>query len=194
LRSKVSTTQLTNIDSEGETSATPESTDDYLEDLAEDKDSDDDVIFTGTTLSTGKRDNSTDGSGRMAGGSPKNNLVGSGDESSNVQADASKPPKDAFGRGLTSNDGFLIMPTMKMTKSDTFARPGMYIVGRRQMSHFTDKKSTLAMSCPAGSIKMAQMPMTTMNRRNSSPMLGNRTHSVRLGIRRSLDLTGEQNM
>lgn len=51
-----------------------------------------------------------------------------------------------------------------------------------------DEQSMSAMSCPT---PLAQRMRGTMNRRYSNPVDA-KTHSVRLGIRRSLDLTGEQ--
>jgi hypothetical protein len=170
---------LRNIESDEDSpSVTPESTDD----LEFDEDSDG-VIFTGTTLSASPKADIRTQKAVRAGLTKRKNAL----------------PKATLGRSLTSpglysrmslqstqidEDANLAMPDMKRWQSDTYAPSTEKLHGTSY-----DDKSSSAMTCPTGG-KSQRRGMSL--RRFSSPHMEVKKHSVRLGIRRSLDLTGEQ--
>lgn len=187
---------LTNIESDEETtSATPESTDN-LEELNDPVDIDDKIIAKGTTLLASPIADIVTQAAVIRGlqqfKSKKYTPVG-------TLSRSLQPLKAIHGLGVSSpqiideNDDVLPLPEMKRWVSDTFVATGFHDGTTSRSLGFLSKaydneSTSSAMSCPVASAER----MGALNRRNSSPMLDLKKHSVRLGIRRSLDLTGEQ--
>ena len=171
---------LLDSDSEDSASVTPESTDDleYVDD------NNDGIIFTGTTLSaSSKTDLRTQKAVRGGGLSkPKNALRALG---------RSLTPPGLFSATSLQNtqideDANLVMPTMKRWQIETYGPNNGNVHG---VSRSYEDSSTSQMTCPPSG-KSQRKGVNA--RRFSSPNMEGKKHSVRLGIRRSLDLTGEQ--